>query len=188
MLMDAQFALMEVQGARYVIDAAEMAAIETHAEAIGDMPTPDLGEPLAIAYGVFIPQPSLTPEAALAHVLGSQNTWLGHIGGNQCHLVRLIDIRVFGVQRPRLKSVRIPFAALIRARTEFAEKLIAGGDGFLSAFVRYANVSPADNILNRQGVFAISTPAPRFNSQIKVDTWGGFIHRGVAIEVAKKLK
>jgi hypothetical protein len=186
--MTSQFALMEFQGVQYVIDAAEMSAVENHAESIKDGPLPGPEQVPLVAYGVFVPQPSLTPEAALAHALGSKGTWLGHIGGNQCHLLQLVDIRVFGVQRPRLKLVRIPFSALILATEYVANKLISDGDGFISAFVRYGNISAADNILNRRGVFAFSTPTPRFNSPVQENSWGNFINRGVAIEVAKKLK
>ena len=59
-----QYALMEVQGQMFLVDANEMQAVESYGpEGIADSPKPDeQTAPFWLCYGVYIPQQNVSDE------------------------------------------------------------------------------------------------------------------------------
>jgi hypothetical protein len=184
-----QYALMEVQGKSYLVDANEMQAVEFHGpENIADSPKPDeQASALILCYGAYLPQPGVTYEKALFDLLGAKGTWLGTIAESICHLIAVQDVRALGIVKVAGQT-RIPFAILIQAHPAITDK-IKGDDALaITGFVRYGNMSPSDNLLNRQGVFALQAVERGGAGNLTLESWGKAIDRNRAQRISRKIR
>ena len=184
-----QYALMEAQGKSYLVDANEMQAVECHGpENIADSPKPnEQTSALMRCYGAYLPQPGVTYEKALFDLLGAKGTWLGSIVESICHLIAVQDIRALGIVEVSGQT-RIPFASLIQAHPSITDR-IKGDDALaITGFIRYSNMSPADNLLNRQGVFALQAVERGAADNLTLESWDKAIDRTRAQRIARKIR
>lgn len=184
-----QYAIIEIASNFRLIDAAEIRAVETYGDAgIFDSPKPDVqSSPFVLCYGAYLPQHGISDERALVDLLGAKGSWLGHIAESICQLVAVQDIRSFGMQKVG-RMTYLPFAALIQADESVIDRIKANGLA-VSCFLRYANQSPADNLLNRSGVFAMKAVEARIKGgDLSLGNWDKSVDRSRAIRTARKIK
>jgi hypothetical protein len=184
-----QYALMEVQGQMFLVDANEVQAVESYGpEGIADSPKPDeQTAPFWLCYGVYIPQQNVSDEKALVDLLSAKGNWLGTISESICQLIAVQDLRAFGMVKVA-RQTRIPFAMLIQAHEAVTDKIKGGDAQAITGFIRYANMSPADNVLNRKGVFALQAVERRVKDGLTLEGWDKSIDRSRAQRIARKIK
>lgn len=184
-----QYAIIEIASSFLLIDAAEIQAVETYGDkGIFDSPKPDeQTSPFTLCYGAYLPQHGISEERALVDLLGSKGNWLGHISESICQLVAVQDIRSYGMQKVG-RMTYLPFAALIQAHEPVIDKIKGSHDLAVSCFVRYANASPADNLLNRSGVFALKLVESRIKGDLSLENWDKSVDRARVIRTARKIK
>lgn len=141
---------------RLLMDAGEWQALRTFCDAIADLPGPDQNTlPYHVCYGCYLPQADIREEEAMTDLAEARDHWMGIIERDKCHLIAFCDAEAFGPRYIGL-SLRIPFAALVQADPAMIERIADKKTRrAVTAFLRYANLSPATNILNRPGVFAL---------------------------------
>ncbi|SDG94334.1 hypothetical protein SAMN05216466_106136 [Paraburkholderia phenazinium] len=179
-----QYALIEFKDRWFVIDAHELQALHQHTLSITERPKPDERGPFFIAYRLYKPQPGIDKEQARADVLQAQDMWLGHVEDDACHAIAYHAIEALPPVQQGM-SFGIPFAALIQADPALIDR-IADPDSSqaVTAFLRYANISPADNLLTRPGVFAFKGIERRTKALINLDTWRDHIDKARADRTA----
>lgn len=185
-----QYVILEVQNQSFLIDGAEVNAVEScGSDGISDGPRLDeLSTPLVVCYGAYIPQQNVSYEKALIDLLGAGGSWLGHIAGPFCELIAVRDIRSYGMQKVG-RMIYLPFAALLQAHAPVISKIKGDGDSpAVTGFVRYSNMSPADNLLNRKGLFALKSIEARIKGELTQESWGASIDRSRALRVARNIK
>ncbi|PQV53401.1 hypothetical protein [Paraburkholderia sp. BL21I4N1] len=172
-----QYALITLKDTPFIIDAHELSALDTFHDGIRDFgPKPDENGSLYVAYGVYMPQPGIGWEDAMGHLLERQDVWLGHIDGEHCHTLGFHQVDPL----PPIshgRSFSIPFAALIHAHPDLIEKI---GDQKIgdpenshavTAFVRFWNISPANNIFNRKGLLAFKGIEHSGTTTVTKENW-----------------
>lgn len=139
-----------------MLSVVELAIIREKARTLMDRwIKPDEGE-VSIAYGAYLPQVGVSMGQAAADMKASVGHGLGFVFGDIVRTLELIDVEV----RPGLSETdRIPFAALVRAPSDVSKEM-RHQKAVLGAFLRYGNLDPATNILNRPGVFAMQMFSP----------------------------
>ncbi|MEX3555107.1 MAG: hypothetical protein VB131_00225 [Burkholderia gladioli] len=139
-----------------MLSVAEYAVIQEKARTLMDRwIKPDEGE-LSIAYGAYLPQVGVSMGQAAEDMRVAVGHGLGFVLGGIVQTLELVDVEV----RPGLNAAgRIPFAALVRAPSD-ASTTMRHQQATLGAFLRYRNLDPATNILNRPGVFAMQLFSP----------------------------
>ncbi|MGM1023196.1 MAG: hypothetical protein ACQEXV_22420 [Bacillota bacterium] len=166
-----QYALMQVnENTKVIIDANEIQALDNYKEGHGlkDFHPDDESLTAKVVYGTFIPQPDENYEDITSEIERSKGFAFGYIHNDQCHLLMLSDIILY----EPLKNNYIPFAALIHTDLELnCTKELA-----ISAFLRYQNMIPEDNILNRTGILSIQEEEKQVLKVTK-DNWTIFIRQ-----------
>lgn len=184
-----QYITIEIKGQSFLIDVSELNAVESFgADCISDgARLEDADAPLAICYGVYIPQKTATYEVAMVDLLGAKGSWLGHIDGHICNLISVQDIKSYGAQKVG-RITCLPFAALLRVHRFVLDKINRDGGSAVTGFVRYSNMSPADNLLNRKGLFALDSTECRIKGNLSHENWGNSIDRSRAIRATRNIK
>lgn len=184
-----QYITIEIKSQSFLIDVGELNAVESFgADCISDgARLEDADAPLAIAYGAYIPQKDATYEMALVDLLGAKGSWLGHIDGHVCNLISVQDIRSYGTEKVG-RITCLPFAALLRVHRSVIDKINSGGGAAVTGFIRYSNMSPADNLLNRKGLFALAATECRIKGDLSHENWGHSIDRSRAIRATRNIK
>jgi hypothetical protein len=182
-----QYVQIEIQSRLFLMSTREVTAVDSFG-CISDSPKPDeQTTPFVICYGAYMPQSGLSEEKALCDLLGAKGNWLGHISGPICQLIAVQDIRSFGAQKVgRMTYLR--FAALIQAHESVIDEIKGGDSQAVTGFVRYANMSPADNLLNRQGLFALKSVEHRIKGDLTLELWDKSIDRSRVLRTAKNIK
>lgn len=178
-----QYAVIEISGQRRLVDANELQALETHQDAITDAVEDEDSMPLKVVYGGYKVQPELSgnADAAVLDMARSRGYQLGYIDGGLCRAIELCDFIAFEPQR-RGHALDIPFAALIRTHVAMPSK----DRQAVSAFLRYAQMSPATNILNRPGIFAFKGEERRLGGvAVTHQNWRTFIDQSRAVRAAQ---
>lgn len=167
-----QYALIRLKEKQFIIDAHELSALDNFRDAIHDVePKPDENGPLYVAYGVYKPQPGIEWQEAMGHLLERQDVWLGHIDGEDCHTLGFHAVEPLPPVQHGM-SFSIPFAALIHAHPELIEQIgDHGTTQAVTAFVRFWNISPADNIINRKGLLAFKGIERRGTTTVTKENW-----------------
>lgn len=139
-----------------MLSAAEFAIIREKARTLMDRwIKPDEGE-ISIAYGAYLPQVGVSMDQAADDMQVAVGHGLGFVLGGIVQTLELIAIEM----RLGLSGTdRIPFAALVRAPSD-ASTSMRHQQAVLGAFLRYSNLDPATNILNRPGIFAMQLFSP----------------------------
>jgi len=138
--------------------------------------------PLRLCYGVFLPNPELDGQDVVAHI----ERWKDHrlmtfhwttTFTRECETVLLQDIIVIG----RLDD-DWPFAALVRSRDAH---ILTDADGGVSYFIRYEDLDPVTNLLNRPGIFFFKevrdTPAGDLSGE-----WKSFIEEDRVLKAGRR--
>lgn len=167
-----QYALITMKDKQFIIDAHELSALDNFHDDIVDVePKPDENGPLYVAYGVYKPQPGIEWEDAMGHLLERQDVWLGHIEGERCHALGFHAVEPLPPIQHGM-SFSIPFAALIHAHPDLIEQI---GDHdssqAVTAFVRFWNISPADNLFERKGLLAFKGIERRGTTTVTKENW-----------------
>ena len=138
-----------IQGS-HIMSGGEYQALMAHGEDIVDHRPCDDEMALLLVYGSFKPQVGETPLAAMNQTREVLDTYYGTIQGDQCLLSTLLDI-VFYEPLYRGLAVDIPFAALMRTALD----INFHNTRSIPCFIRYRDMSPATNILNRPGLLCV---------------------------------
>lgn len=166
-----QYALQKMGDNKYIlIDAAESQAVIEHGDTIMDAVQPS-DEVFELVYGAYLPQHGVPTEKALADANNARGFWMGTVLGSTCHLVGLEDV-VFYPAVHVGHATRIPFAALICVGNEALAEIRTESARALTCFTRYSQqMTPATNVLNRPGIFAIKSHAKRSSGKLTKENW-----------------
>lgn len=151
-----QYALIEVSERKLLVDAAEVGSMNKFSDAISDadFPADDSIYQRVLAYGDYLPQPDVSEAEAQADLADLKDCWLGTIMENACHPIGLVALISFPAIR-RGRSMAVPFAALVCAPEDILNQIGSRNTKrAVTAFLRYSNLSPMTNILNRKGIIA----------------------------------
>jgi hypothetical protein len=154
-----QYALFPINEDRKMVllDINEYAALDEHHDTIQDLEEDETTMALKIVYGSYKPLPGVDAEKAVSDITEIKGYELGHIDDKTCRAIEFCDFHSYDPIY-RGKALDIPFAALIRTHIEIP----SGKTQAVTAFVRYkTQMSPATNILNRPGLFAIKAQEKR---------------------------
>ena len=149
-----QYALFEIQGRRLLLDAGEYQALLQGgdiAEAVG----PEEASAFHLCHGAYLPQPGTGEAEALEDLLAARGHWLGCLAGGECRTLALEDAQAF-------KALRTAKALAGRIGPDMRGPA-------LTCFLRYGNLAPAQNLLNRPGVFALKGPVHRLGAEAAGD-------------------
>ena len=182
-----QFALIKIrENVRRIISAEELLSLEKYGDKIKEIEFEEKTEKLRIVYGAYLSNIGIKLkdiEKEMIKYKGYQHCW---ISKNKCIPFELCDYVQHGYLKFG-KSIRIPFTALIMTdkNTIVNNKKRHSIPGFL----RYQNMIPADNILNRTGIFCIQSEERRIKKSITItrENWKYFIDIKRAIRTAKKV-
>ena len=185
-----QYALIKINDRDFLVSANEMQSLNLFQGAIVEQAEPDEAEfPFHICYGCYMPQPGIEAPQALEDLKGSCDHWLGYIQKDMCHIIGFHEVEPMEVQR-RGRSIVIPFAALVQAHDPVIEQI--GHKTSVQAvtgFLRYAGMSPADNILNRRGIIALKGIERRIkDGQVSPTDWREHIDCDRAYRTALRIK
>lgn len=127
--------------------------------------------PFKVVYGSYKSQPGFSADVAITNIGLSTGYALGHVKDKECRALELCDVITF-TPLQRGKALDIPFAALIRTHIDMP----SGDTQAVTAFLRYATqMTPATNILNRPGLFAIKAQERRIRVPVTHENWRGFV-------------
>jgi hypothetical protein len=166
-----------------IMDVHEYSALHTFRDAIQDVDEPEESMPLKIVYGSYKPQPEHRDvDVIRTHMEQSRGFRLGHVMADGCRAIELCDFFAFEPLRRGL-ALDVPFAALIRTHVEMP----TGDRQAVTAFLRYAEqMTPATNILNRPGVFALKAQERRPNgATVTRQNWCEFVDENRAVHAAQ---
>lgn len=183
-----QYALWELHGGQKVlIDINEYQALTTNPAELkdGDLHAVDAGNlPWKLVYGSYKPQYGLRDdaEASLKSMMGSKGFLLGHVKDGVCHGIGLTDLEAFEPLGTN-PVLGIPFAALVRTHIDMP----SGTAQAVTGFLRYEKqMTLADNLLNRHGVFAFKAQDRRVKPEaLTVENWRQHIDKARAMRAAK---
>ncbi|EOZ8645558.1 hypothetical protein ACQWTT_001309 [Acinetobacter baumannii] len=181
-----QYALMQVSETTMVLmDASEVQALQTHGEKIVDVSEQDEENlPLKIVYGAYKPQHGKTINETMDSLKNSKGFWYGHIRDDKCYKIGLTDLVTLDTVIQG-KSFYIPFAALVSTNIDLKNKSRTFA---ITSFLRYDNMNPAQNILNRKGILSIGSQENRIKKDIlTVDNWKDFADLNRAKLTASKI-
>lgn len=179
-----QYALMKVSNTKVLIDALELHAITNHKDQIQDVAEADEENlPFKIVYGSYLPQYGQSIEDATEAMIQSNHHWLGYVRDNQCFKIGLTELKTYEAV-PKGKTFYIPFSALVSTNVDVNKNSRKA----ISAFLRYSNIRPDENILNRKGFFAINAQENRIKHRnVTQKNWLEFIDDDRAILSASKI-
>jgi hypothetical protein len=178
-----QYAEFEIEGQRLMIDACEYSVL-LRRESLTEIGCPEEASVFYLCCGAYLPRRGKTEAEAADDLRAARDHWLGCLIGRECHLFALEDVQAFGAAR-RGFSLAIPVAALIRAR-EPAPWPAGKQTRALTCFLRYADLTPAENILNRPGVIALRIPARRLGRN-RPEGWRKLVDSGRAARAARDI-
>jgi len=177
-----QYAIMKIQeDLNILIDALEVSALDNYSHReneVSVVPLSDDVQDLKVVYGVFMPQPDSEKEEVVKQITESVGYIISNIELEEetCCIIdmELVDIELYeqygeGTYNP--KGQYIPFAALIRTGREIPKLKQRA----ITAFLRYANMGPLTNTLNRFGIFSIRDEERRIKKEVTVEKWKEFI-------------
>lgn len=166
-----QYAIWKPKDVGFLIDANEWSYIQNYFDNNIELPELEYDEcntALKIVYGTYTFQRDRDIQPLVddvrkykggAHVTLTDNGWV---------LMELVDVRFFG----EVLDNEIAIAALIRTTLDIPT--YKNGDPAMTVFLRYSNLTPIDNILNRPGHFEIKD----FENKegVSVENWSDLIN------------
>ncbi len=177
-----QYATFEIQGRRLLLDADEYQALR-QGTPIEETAGVEDEAAFHVCHGAYLPQPGTGAARALKDLLAARDHWLGCLAGNACRLLALEDIQPFEAVRQG-RALAIPLAVLVRMDGAVAGRISPHVRGLaLTCFLRYDNLTPAQNLLNRPGVIALKGPVRRIGPDAPGD-WKSHVDTGRAVLTA----
>jgi hypothetical protein len=185
-----QYVLAKVDDSDRLFDINEVKALESHFDAIGDTPRPteDIRAtwPMRLMYGAFLLQPSLWLKDAAQALADSAPKWHGWVKHDACYALGVCAIKSYPVVD--YHGPRIPVAVLLQA----SEDTFALMDGMapqpISTFVRYANLTPTENLQARHGILALKGEEKNLKtSPLTIHNWIHSIQQTSARRIAQRL-
>ena len=177
-----QYALMNGRGEdQLIVDAEELASLyrlRDSGVAVADVEPDEAGFTFKLIYGSYQPQPGTSPDQAKLDARRHLGARFGTIRDGACFALELCGVEL-GEPIHIGHSLRIPVAALM------ASKVKMRSDGSATTvFIRYMNISPLDNVLNRPGIFALRRQEDRCPDDLGRDNWRPFIDHALMIDCA----
>lgn len=173
-----QYACMKVSNDKMVlIDASELHSLQQYKDAIHDVPYDEAVFEYKIVYGAYLIQRSIERDKGLTDMIAAKEYGLGHIKDDHCITYQLCDIEPI---LDKSSSNRIPFAALLKT----SEKIGNQKTKAISLFLRYVDLSPASNIINRSGIFAVKDQERRVKTPITIENWRNHMDLERAVKCA----
>ncbi len=152
-----QFALAKIADHEQLFDTNEVEALNHHFGAIGDAARPtDVDRamwPLRLMYGAFLPQPFLSLDSAERALKEAVPKWHGWVKGDACFALGICAIKTYPAVD--FNGPRIPVAVLVQASGDTFALMDGAAPQVISAFVRYANRTPTENLQERPGILAL---------------------------------
>ena len=137
-----------------------------------------------VVYGSYLPSwdrsLNTNKEAALQNLKEGINKRLGFYKDYKCYPLHLIDIETYEYNRYK----HVPFAAFIAV--EDIEIPNDMKEHALVSFIRYFNMTPLDNIFNREGIFAFKM-VEESGDHISMDNWKDFIKKERIAKIAETI-
>lgn len=186
-----QYALIEIaKNHLHLIDANEIRILDEDEKNISETEFNEKEAKYIVAYGAFLPShvSRIDKSLALQLLKDYQDYFFGYINkNNKCVLFGIKEFFGFSDVIVRGQSYIAPFACLLEVDEKFS---LCSGAFARSAFLRASNLSIQDNILNRQGIFAISQEEKQKtkNQEITLENWKDFISLERINKVALKIK
>jgi hypothetical protein len=158
-----QYAAFEIQGRKRLLDISEYEALlEIQKKPVAEAVETEAESGYFLFHGAYLPQPGISETKALKDLLAARDHWLGCLVGCECHPIALEDCFEFNAVR-KGHALAIPVAALARASEAVAGRISPNpSKPALTCFLRYENLTPAENLLNRPGIFAFKGPPHSF--------------------------
>lgn len=185
-----QYAVIEIQGRMLLIAANELQSLEAFGNTITDQNKIDEEQhPYTICYGSYMPQPDIDEKQAMEHFNSSIDSWIGYIDEDKCHLIDFHDAQPMEPEHRGLLTF-IPFAALIQTHPEIIEKIGKKSQAqAVTGFLRFDEMSPATNILNRPGIIALKGVERRIKGEpVNKANWHKHIDWDRAMRTARTIK
>jgi hypothetical protein len=173
-----------------LVSAQEAMAMDVYADKIIDEPKFDESITRAyVCYGCYIPQSGITKDQAIKNIKASAGYWFGFVLDNKCYPIVIYDVEIIGIISSKNDNdVRFSFAVLIKA-PQFVIDLIGGlSVNAVTGFLRLTDMSPAENLLNRNGVFALKGVASMKKGVSEAGDWRELIDISKASSIAKQIK
>lgn len=185
-----QYALISIKDKMLLLSAHEMQALDEHLESIADMDSPQEDtHPYHLCYGSYMPQIGTNAAKAIEDFQAARDHWLGSIENDKCHIIAFHDAQEFEVQHIG-NAIRIPFAALIQASEAIIEKIgNKSSVQSVTGFLRYQDMSPSTNLLNRPGIIALKGLEKRLKvNPLNLQNWRESIDHRRAERAALTIK
>lgn len=151
-----QYSLFEIEGRSLLIDASEFQSLNTFQDSIVDEESLNEADcPFHVCYGCYMPQPGVNEKEAREDLMFTCGHFLGFVRQDKCHIIAFVDTMAMDTEHIGM-SLSIPFSALVKT-TDFVIEYIGNQSSrqAVTGFLRYENMSPATNILNRLGIIAL---------------------------------
>jgi hypothetical protein len=152
-----QFALAKMADRDRLFDTNEVEALDRHFDAIGDAARPTEVTramwPFRLMYGAFLPQPFLSIDDAERALHDAVPKWHGWVKQDACFALGVCAIKTYPAVD--YHGPRIPVAVLVQASEDTFELMEGAAPQAISAFVRYANRTPTENLQERPGILAL---------------------------------
>jgi hypothetical protein len=185
-----QYALVECQGNKFLLDATEFGLLENWQ----DNPIKDLldfdesNQPYYLCYGGYLLNPDITDTDICEKLKKLEGHGLAAIDDTtlNCHKIALYSIHTLPVISIGHQKI-VPFAALIKSDDCIISKISAKSNFAVSAFLRVKEWDIATNILNREGIFAFNGAEMRFKQPVSEINWKALIFEERVIRCANNL-
>lgn len=186
-----QFALAKVADREQLFDAQEVEALDRHFDAIGDAARPTENDramwPLRLMYGAFLPQPFLSLNGAEQALNDAVPKWHGWVKDDACFALGVCAIKTYPAVD--YHGPRIPVSVLVQASEDTFALMEGVAPQAISAFVRYSNRTPTENLQERPGILALKGEEKNLKTPLlMLHNWKQSIDDARARRVAERIR
>lgn len=185
-----QYALMEVDGCRLLLDGNELQVINNwESKPIKEQSGfNEDAHSHYLCYGGYLLNPDTSDINIHEKLTSMENFWLSSLDDYQqlFYQIAFYSIKLFPLIKVGHQRI-IPFAALIKADHQVIVKINDGSGFAVTAFLRIDGWDVPTNILNREGIFAFNGVEIRTDESLNEICWRGFIDKDQAHRIAKDL-
>jgi hypothetical protein len=186
-----QYALAKMDDRERLFDANEVKALDVHFGAIGDTPRPTdevrATWPMRLMYGAFLPQRGMSLNDATQALNDCVPKWHGWVKQDACYALGVCAVKTY----PLVHSYgpRIPVAVLLQASEDTFALMDSMEPQAISAFVRYANLTPTENLQARPGILALKGAEKKIKTPLlMIHNWMQSIDSTRARAAAERLR
>ncbi len=202
-----QYALIKLdQDKHSLVDASEINALESGLESVHDeTPENDDHLELRLVYGRYMPNPmtndSPTKGQSVNNMKEVLNKWMVYLENN--HKGGKHNLIYLGIEDIKpLPEVAltsncghcpephatddIAFAALVAVPPSF--EFHSRGSWARSTFLRWHDLDPLTNLINRNGIFALIAEDKSYQTPVTADNWLDRVNPKRAVKVAQRIR